>query len=152
MNCIQSQKLLAPALWLSCAAFAMFTSLQFPSAKGDGLGPGMLPLILALLLGGLALVDFLATRKKENSNSDSAEDQQHTGATWLLVGILILYIWLLPWLGFISSSALLSMASLRIFGYYNYVRSAAISLSLAFILYILFSLIMNVALPTGWLG
>jgi len=152
MKSIQSQKLLAPILWLSIAAFAAFTSLQFPSAKGHGLGPGMLPLILALLLGLLALVDFLATRKKVACDADSSVASQHAGATWLLIVILIIYIWLLPRLGFISSSALLSMASLRLFGYYNYIRSAAISLSLAFILYILFSLIMNVALPTGWLG
>ncbi|MGZ0656470.1 tripartite tricarboxylate transporter TctB family protein [Coraliomargarita sp. W4R72] len=152
MKSIQSQKLLAPILWLSFAAFAALTSLQFPSAKGHGLGPGMLPLILAILLGVLALVDFLATRKNTTSDSSPAEENLHAGATWLLVVILIIYIWLLPRLGFISSSALLSMASLRLFGYFNYIRSAAISLSLAFILYILFSMIMNVALPTGWLG
>ena len=152
MNTVKRTGSLVLILWLLIAAFAALFALRFPSAQSSGFGPGLLPLILAGLLALLAVIDFSVTRKQKVSELVLDDDSLSSGSTWALVAVLVVYLWLLPMLGFISSSTLLSMVSLRLFGYSNVVRSAAISISLAYILYILFSQIMNVPLPTGWLG
>jgi putative tricarboxylic transport membrane protein len=71
---------------------------------------------------------------------------------WVLLALAAGYAAAMPWLGFISSSALFVVLALRALGYRHGWRAAALGLSAAFVVYGIFGVVMNVPLPEGLLG
>jgi len=71
---------------------------------------------------------------------------------WALLALGVGYAAAMPWLGFVSSSALFVILALRALGYRHGWRAAAIGLSAAFVVYGVFGFVMNVPLPEGFFG
>jgi hypothetical protein len=131
------------------ATLAIAVAWSFPSAGGAVPGPAAFPIGMAVWWGvsGVALIASGARR------ATVAEPGARVGARpWALLAIAAGYAAALPWLGFISSSALFVVLALRALGYRHGWRSAALGLSAAFLVYGVFGVVMKVALPEGLLG
>lgn len=109
----------------------------------------MIPLVLAILLGGLGCLLVFSKRRQ---GADTEGTSGGAFRTVALVVIMATYVIAMPWLGFISASALLTMAVLRLLGYSHSARGAAMGLIAGFLLYGFFAGLMGVPLPQGWLG
>jgi hypothetical protein len=141
--------LLAGVAVIGLATLAIAVAWSFPSAGGAVPGPAAFPIGMAVCWGvsGVALVASGARR------ATVAEPVARVGARpWALLAIAAGYAAALPWMGFISSSALFVILALRALGYRHGWRSAALGLSAAFLVYGVFGVVMKVALPEGLLG
>ncbi|MBM4155240.1 MAG: tripartite tricarboxylate transporter TctB family protein [Lentisphaerae bacterium] len=74
------------------------------------------------------------------------------GGAWRLPVLCVAYMAVLPWLGFMSSTALFTAAMLGAMGYRRVGRALAFGLALAIVLHWVFAVWMQVPLPEGWLG
>ena len=71
---------------------------------------------------------------------------------WRLPALCVVYMAVLPWLGFIASTALFAAGMLAAMGYRRAGRALAFGLALAILLHWVFGVWMQVPLPEGWLG
>ena len=130
---------------------------------GNNADPGarLFPVGLSALLvvGGIALlVRHWRERHAPVEKSDSTEHQgdrvgerRSTLKAAALLGFLILYLLLLPWLGFGTATLLFAFASMRFLST-SWARSAVISIAVVAFVYVLFGVGFRVPLPTGVLG
>lgn len=138
----------AGAAVILAAALAIAVAVRFPSAGGAVPGPAAFPIGMAVLWGvsGLALVASGVRRT-------TVEPVPRAGVRpWALLALALGYAAAMPWLGFISSSALFVVLAMRTLGYRHGWRAAAIGLSAAFVVYGIFGVVMSVPLPEGFLG
>ena len=138
------------ALLLSGGAF--FVARQFPRAEGAHSGPESFPVFLAVALAGMALVGLIRAGRRCEPVEAAQPEHGDRKRFFLLGALSVIYLLIMPLLGFITSTALLCMGLLLALGYRNPVRALAAGFVAAFILYALFGVLMNVALPKGWIG
>lgn len=137
---------------LLLAVVAWFEARQFPRPQDAHSGPGSFPAVLSLVLFGLALAGLLGTWKAKPPPASAAVPPGEGRHLVLLAGATALYLLAMPWLGFVSATALLGMVALLVLGYRHPARALAAGFIAAFALYALFGVLMNVALPKGWIG
>lgn len=152
--CGGSIRRLAPSLcWILVVAIAVAKARAFPSGGGQVPGPALFPTVLAGLLGLLALFQIAGTLRRPLVGEAGGSS---VTVVWIRTGVLTAamgaYALLLPWLGFISASALLIAVSLRVLGYPHGARAVAFGLLAGFVLQGFFAGLMSVPLPKGWLG
>jgi len=142
--------LLAGVAVVVAAALAVGVAARFPSAGGAVPGPATFPIGMAVLWGvaGLALV-LSGVRRTKAAEPTAARAGWRP---WALLALGVGYAAAMPWLGFVSSSALFVILALRALGYRHGWRAAAIGLSAAFVVYGVFGFVMNVPLPEGFFG
>lgn len=145
---------LAPALcWILVAAIAGARARGFPAGGGQVPGPALFPTVLAGLLGLLAVIQAAGVLR---ASRDGSAGEGGVTIAWIRASVLAVamgaYTLLLPWVGFITASALLVAVSLRVLGYPHGARAAAFGLLAGFALHGFFAGLMNVPLPKGWLG
>lgn len=149
MRTLKFSELTAFAVAAIIGISAIVVALGFPRVPGAHSGPGGFPLFLGVALTALAGRGIAQSLRKEKTESASRGDRSHI----LPLGIAaILYLLLMPLLGFITATTLLCAAALIIHGYRNPARALAAGFIAAFILYGIFGLLMNVVLPKGWIG
>lgn len=143
------QEFVTGGIVMLVAAVAIAAAARFPSAGGAVPGPAAFPIGMAVLWGvsGAALLVSGVRRAAAKEAAVRAG-----GRPWALLALGVGYAAAMPWLGFISSSALFVGLALRALGYRHGWRAAAIGLSAAFLVYGVFSVMMNVPLPEGVLG
>ncbi|MBM3855048.1 MAG: hypothetical protein FJ399_18150 [Verrucomicrobia bacterium] len=131
------------------AVLAVGVAARFPSAGGAVPGPAAFPIGMAVLWGlsGVALVLSGARRPAASAPAARAGVRP-----WALLALGVGYAAAMPWLGFVSGSALFVILALRALGYRHGWRAAAIGLSAAFVVYGVFGVVMNVPLPEGFFG
>lgn len=137
-----------PLGMLVVAGIALAEALRFPESAGDIPGPALAPLLVA---GALSLVAIgLLFQRGEGS------DPAAPGEPWPILGMLLAamcgYALLMPLLGFISGTAILLTACLKIFGHPVGARGWAFGLGAAFFIWIVFDKLMRVPLPQGLIG
>jgi len=137
-----------PLGMLVVAGIAVAEALRFPESAGDIPGPALAPMLLA---GSLALVAVGLLFRRVEGNAPEAP-----GEPWPTLGMLLAtmcgYALLMPLFGFISGTAVLLAACLKIFGHPVGVRGWAFALGAAFAIWIVFDKLMRVPLPQGWIG
>lgn len=134
---------------IAAAVLAVGVAARFPSAGGAVPGPAAFPIGMAVLWGVAGLALFLRGMRRKAA----AEAAVRAGVRpWALLALGVGYAAAMPWLGFVSSSALFVILALRALGYRHGWRAAAIGLSAAFVVYGVFGFVMNVPLPEGLLG
>lgn len=140
---------LADLLLLVLSGGAFIAALRFPRAAEAHSGPGSFPLALSVLLAVLALAGWFTRAPTTEPVADAPAGNHRMP---LLAGMTALYLLVLPLLGFISATALLGMGALIVLGYRHPARALAFGFLAAYALYVTFGLLMNVALPRGWIG
>lgn len=142
--------LFGPLLFLTASALVAWKARGFPEAPAGVPGPAVAPLILAVLLGAAGLVLLVQAWRETLPQDENAPSILKP--LLVLIAAMAGYALLMPRMGFISTSALFVFICLRVFGYHNTLRGAAIALALAFVLYGIFAQLMRVPLPEGWIG
>jgi putative tricarboxylic transport membrane protein len=145
------------ALFLSCAIVAAIQASSFPDAAGDVPGPALAPLLFAAALAvmGVALAIKVwreTVSDKEAVVKESVAAPSHRLAVLGLVVSLGAYAIVMPLLGFISTTILFLYLCLRLFGHGGGVRAWAFAVVVSYVLFFVFSFMMKVPLPSGWIG
>jgi hypothetical protein len=144
----QGGRWIVPAGMLAASGLALAQAVRFPAAQGNVPGPALMPLLLAGVLAVLALL-ILWSEAKQAAPEMIKEPWSKIG---LLLGVLCGYALLMPMLGFISGTALLLVACLKVFGHAGGARAWAFGLAAAFVLWAVFGQLMRVPLPEGLIG
>jgi len=146
-----SAERLAYGFALALAAFAFCTALAFPHPQGAPSGPGTCPLLLSATLAALALAGLFLPARNGASANVPAQEPLDLHRLLALAGLTTAYLLALPILGFISATALFTALVLGVLGFRQPVQALAAGFVFAFALYGVFALLMNVALPKGWI-
>lgn len=129
------------------------------SALDDGFGPagipkayGIIMVALGIIIAGGALIKSWRARSKSENNLSEWTGQGRKLA-WAagLLSIGILYILILPYLGYAISIALLMCSTALYQGAPRNLRLIAISIAGAAALWSIFVLLLDVSMPTGLL-
>lgn len=114
---------------------------------GPGLWPGVIAAGLILVSAGLLLHTVMGKRKEE----DEAPGMLSEGPrrVYITMGILIIYVALLPYLGFILSSVIMLFALIQWFGTYKIWLSLPVAIAMTLIIYFVFKSLLNVPVDFG---
>lgn len=132
-------------------AVFMWASAGIGEGAGGQLHPRTFPIILSLLLvvGGSALV--LQARKTKAGMEKRIEWPDSKGwRLWLgaLFG-LVLYLALLPYLGFLLCTFLFVMGFIRCFGDYSFWMAGGYAFGVVMFIYLMFMRLLQLTLPLG---
>ena len=151
MNFSCSTERFAYVLAGGTALGAWVTAWRFPSYAGAPSGPQTFPLFLSAALAGLSLLALVRSVKDPTEHSVPQEGLDFRRLL-VLGGFTATYLLVLPYLGFVSSTALYSAAVLMALGLRNLARALAAGFIFAYVLVVVFERLMNVPLPKGWIG
>jgi len=152
----------AAVVTLLLGIFVIVSGLNMPKAAlHSGLGPGAFPLLLGslLLILGIALFvnagrkktsGALAKAAKASEESDSPEESERpqmkrVGGAVLL---LVLYLVIMPLLGFVPATIIFSMAYLILLYGQRFIQSILPTVCISVLCYLLFQVVLRVPLPT----
>ena len=131
--------------------------MGYPPGPPNVPGPGVVPLWLAVTLAVVSLILLARGFGVGRRDAFAEATAERTDPTVMLRLLQLLtavavYAFVMPLLGFIVSTTMLSLIALRVFGHRNVLHAVAYSLASSFVLYLVFQKLMNVPLPSGWLG
>jgi putative tricarboxylic transport membrane protein len=135
-----------------CSVFIFESTKMLKGSFGSTIGPGMLPMIMAIVLAILSLINFYQTFRVKNSN-ESKEKLQYKRFL-ILVGTSILYCLLLEPIGYVISTFLFLTIAFQVMEkgkiMYSFIFSVVISMGI----YFLYVDVMKGTLPglPEWLG
>ena len=144
-------------LALSAGYYWMATTVR-ASSLADAIGPQGLPKTYAILLAMLSLVLIgrsLARRRdpRRQDNSTGAAHGDQGRVLWRVAGMLgmgIVYILVVPWLGYLPSIAALLLATTYYQGGAINRQVALVAVFGAIFFWVLFVVIMRIPQPPGW--
>ena len=132
-------------LLIALAASVVVVTADFPRGPTET-GPAFYPRTIAALISFFALVQLGRSLARESVRSheiDLAAAKRVAGAFLLVV----LYVLLLPWLGFVLSTVAFLAVSMRYSGVTSPLRLAGVSVGLTLLLYYTFVVFLRVPLP-----
>jgi putative tricarboxylic transport membrane protein len=148
--------LIGGGIFTALGIFIFILTLRFPSLDdANHPGPGLFPTILAVLFvffGGIVLYRGLKPAKETGIEDGAGEDfpgQNYYNPLFVLL-LIIAYMLLSNWLGFLITSffvLLLMMIKLRV----SLWKSAVIAVLMTLFVNLMFSKILRVPLPPGFL-
>jgi putative tricarboxylic transport membrane protein len=125
------------------------------SALADAVGPQGLPKIYALLLAALAMILIVSSRsgrgspieRKARRTTDLDDTSSWRAAVMLAIGVV--YLVVVPWLGYVPTLAALILASALCQGSALTARLALVSGAGAVVLWALFVVLLRIPQPAG---
>lgn len=151
-------RLLAPdklgpfVAWAALVAFAAWAAHGLGFGSFAKPGPGLFPVLLSVAIGVLAVADLLVKGKDGKAaadGEDAAEIAQLRRQRMLVIGCVILFAVLLPYLGTVLVSLLMMMFLLVVVERQPIGRSLAISLGTSVGMYLILATAFGVPLPNG---
>lgn len=143
--------LITSAVVACVAGVFYYLALQFPVSELDDLGPAFWPKILCVALIGLSVLlaveSFMKYGKEDITVQFLATAWQKT--TWKAVGILAIFVVLIKLLGFYPAALLFLPAILWLFGERNKKVILIMDIGIIIAVYIIFSILLRVQLPTS---
>ena len=137
--------------------FVVFGAVIFKLASsmkyyGDyGPGPGLLPLWISGIMTVLAIANLFAALKKNNKNfGDLLPKGTALHNLLSCIGSYLLFILIVPYAGFVVSSLL--MLTILFSRGYSWKRSFGLSTLVTGVLYVVFGLVLTIALPVNQFG
>ncbi len=141
-------------LWIKLAV-----DLPFPAfARVAKMGPGHYPIAVAGLLASLAVLLLWQTFRCEKHAASAEDDEEQSrnpqGFRHLIIGFgfFLVYVILVPLIGFVLASMVFVFCFIRLIGQFNYLLSGALALGIPALLWIVFAYLLTVPLPKGPLG
>jgi putative tricarboxylic transport membrane protein len=128
----------------------MFSTTIKSIGLGDNFDPGpkAFPISLSFILMIGGLIELVASRNKL-SPKVSAESKTRT--VLLLLSAFLVYVLLLPWLGFSTTTLIMATVMMILLGN-SWKQSLGIAIILITIIYLMFVLLFKVPLPGGVFG
>lgn len=110
------------------------------------------PLVIVSLLLLVKSAGAVVTRKvSPPETEDEKSILDHPKKVIWAISLTVIYISIIPWVGFFSSTALFMFALMHVLGAKGFLRKLAISVGSTAGIYVLFGLIIAVPLPHGYL-
>jgi putative tricarboxylic transport membrane protein len=138
---------------LGLLAFALVYFRQsFMILRGfasDRLGPAFFPRMLALALAALALT--LIIRAVAGRSDPSRPPAIRAGTLAIVLVVLVLYAFVLPYLGFLIATPLMLGAVIWFLGLRAWSSLAATAVGVTVVLWLVFARLLHVLLPAGFL-
>ena len=121
---------------------------------GEGFVPRVMGVFLLFCCAALLVQEMVSPKESEAKNQASEEAPDAENARrpiWLMIALLI-YAAVLPILGFVLSTLVLMLASLRIFEYRNWIGSCMIAAAATAVTYFVFEKWLQILFPPGFWG
>ena len=130
---------------------------QPESTSASGIGAGLFPTIIGVVLifiSVMLIIEVLRGRRGEPEDDEGDIDTSKLAAWQLLltIGAVIFFMLTIEVIGYILSSAVTFWAVAFAMGARRHIRSGAIALILSLAIYLLFTQVLRIDLPTGMLG
>ena len=139
-----SRDRVAGGVLLLVSIVVVIASWQLPeTAAADVMGPKMYPMTLACVLAGFSIALMLA-RPRAGGAKVTRELLAHSFLP--IVGLLALYVALIPWLGFVVSTLGLLLTCFRLKGERRWGLNVTVALGSTLTIYLLFAFLLNVPL------
>jgi hypothetical protein len=156
---------LSSAILLMVGGGYVWYGLRYPMDSLENPGPGVFPFAAGLLLVILSAWQLiLAGRQLRRAASAGTETRDSCAcpadpsnrtharyAPWCMVGVLVLYLLVVRWIGFLACTFALVIVCSKLMGTRGWVRSVSLAGGVIVTCYFLFSLWLKVPLPTGYL-
>lgn len=111
----------------------------------NGLGASFFPKLVCIILGILSIVIFIKSFKDKNSYKFTKDNKN----TFIVIGLCIIYIFLMEKIGYLLSTIIFSFCVIRILDKKKMIISIIFSIIFPIGIYYLFSRVFNVSLPIG---
>jgi putative tricarboxylic transport membrane protein len=137
------------AVMLVAAVLVIVDAVRLPETSG-AVGPAAVPLPVGVLLGAVGAALVVRARLQLRTAVDGEPWQSGAGARLLgMVVALIGFAVLLPWLGYVVTSAALFTAAGTLLGAPRFWRTVAYGWALAAIVFLVFDRLIGLSLPAG---
>ncbi len=138
-------------------AFGLLMLSQVSAIKADGVdlgGPRFFPLVVLVLLTALSAVYFLQQLRAVVRHTEllPVERFQHMPAAAALVGLLVVYAFVLGPIGYVLSTSAFFIGSSRAMGSRHLTRDVVVGIGLSLLVYLSFTRLLGVSLPAGVLA
>jgi putative tricarboxylic transport membrane protein len=134
------------AMLAAVAAVVVFDAGRLPAATAYGMGPEVMPLVIAAGLGLLAIGNLINALRGTLPERESADSR----AVWLMLAGLALLIAIIGLGGgFILATTVLFVTTARAFGRRALLADLAIGLILTTLTYLAFDRLLTLSLPAG---
>jgi hypothetical protein len=151
MNALPRGLVLGTAMLAVAAAYYWLTTQVPQSALDDAVGPVGLPRLYAIVLAALSLVliarSLFGTVRRQSLRSDDGRQGSWRFAGLLLIGVV--YVAIVPWLGYMVSIALLIASTAWYQGGAITGRVVIVAVSGALLLWLLFVAFLRIPQPPG---
>jgi Tripartite tricarboxylate transporter TctB family. len=143
---------IAAALFAALAGYVIWECSGFPPSKGGVPGPGIFPIIIAIIML-MASISLIMTTLRMRPEEDKPLNLASVGnkRVYLTMIVMIAYLLILPEVGFVATSAILMFALVQWFGRYSFIKCALWSLGIPCIIYFVFSEVLLVPFRFGFL-
>jgi putative tricarboxylic transport membrane protein len=135
---------------LAFSIFILTQSLAYDYEGPMGPGPGLLPLWLSGILLVFSILYITESLRHVISFRDILPDNKGMRNILIILGSFVIYLVIVPFVGFIISSTMFLFLLLR--REYKWYVGAGISIGVSVILFWLFSTLLSVPLPVNDLG
>lgn len=111
----------------------------------NGLGAGVFPKLVCIILAILSMVMFVKSFKDKNIYKFSKNNKN----TFIIIGLCIGYLFLMEKIGYLLSTIIFSFSVIITLDRKNLIMNVIFSIIFPIGIYYLFSKVFNVSLPTG---
>lgn len=136
------------------SSFVFYESSKFPEDIIMKIGPSYFPRILAtglLLASGILILQAFMGKSKQSAERFDIKEPGIQRAGIALAGTII-YCTVLDTMGFILSSTIYLFFLMYLLKKRNYLKMTAISAAVTVGIYFIFKTVLNITLPSGFLG
>lgn len=142
--------IIAAVLCLILSGAVIAISAGFPAGRDGVPGPGMVPIIVSVLLAAASITLIIhSLRMAPEENHPLAMFSDDSKRVYLCMGVLIVYVVLLGFLGFLISTVLLLFLFIRWFAKKTYLFSGVYAVVLTALIYSVFRFLLKVPLDFG---
>lgn len=132
-------------LLLALAAGVFVVTADFPRGPTET-GPAFYPRMIAVLIAFFAFVQLGRSVRRDGVRSHEIE-RDTTVRVVGTVALVVAYVLLLPWVGFVAGTAAFLLVAMRYSGVRSYARMVPVSIGLTLVLYYAFAVFLRVPLP-----
>lgn len=151
---MKKPNIISAAVGIAISLYVIFTSITFPEDHVMKIGPGFFPLLLAILFLIFSIIlilkEILSKKSKEEFDKFSFKDPGIIRSL-ITLGALIVYIILLPYLGFIIDTIILLVFLMLLMKYKKYLIIGVTSVGVSFAVFFIFEKLLNITLPMGFI-
>jgi len=128
----------------------VYTANTLPVVRQGVPGPGVFPIIVASVML-ICSLSILITYIKSKDITPIDLFSEGPKRAYLTMGIMAVYLVLAPIIGFLTVTFAFSVGTIKWFSKRSLIYVIAVSLGITVFVYVTFSIVLNVPLPTGFL-
>lgn len=149
---MKKASIVAAILSFAFGIFIMAIAMTFPKSSNGVPGPGMFPIIIALIIMISSIAVLINSLKiKENNDKEIKFLSADSKRAYITMAILVVYLIVMPLVGFCVSTFCLMFAMIKWFSKKNIIHCALISLIITVVIFFIFNKLLNVPLHFGLL-